>query len=99
VFVISLWFAYGSLKKDKVQDISRNTHLKKVLTAFFFAGLSIALLFLAVYLAKKLQGVKFVLSFGNIALGIGISFALGVIAGIVPAWMAARLDPVKAIRS
>jgi putative ABC transport system permease protein len=40
-----------------------------------------------------------VLSVKNIALGLGVSSVIGFIAGIVPAAVAARLDPVIAIRS
>ena len=39
------------------------------------------------------------LSVKNIVLGIGVSTIIGMIAGIVPAAVAARLDPVVAIRS
>ena len=40
-----------------------------------------------------------VLSVGNIILGLGVSSIIGVVAGIVPATLAARLDPVEAIRT
>ncbi|WP_226390694.1 ABC transporter permease [Penaeicola halotolerans] len=39
------------------------------------------------------------LSIGNIVLGIGISTVIGLASGIIPAAVAARLDPVLAIRS
>jgi putative ABC transport system permease protein len=39
------------------------------------------------------------LSINNIVLGLGVSSVIGLIAGIVPAAMAARLDPVIAIRA
>ncbi len=35
----------------------------------------------------------------NIALGIGVSVFIGILAGILPAYFASRLDPVEAIRS
>jgi putative ABC transport system permease protein len=40
-----------------------------------------------------------ILSTKNIILGLGVSTTIGLIAGIVPAAMAARLDPVLAIRA
>ncbi|MBL7849555.1 MAG: ABC transporter permease [Cyclobacteriaceae bacterium] len=43
--------------------------------------------------------LQVVLSFKNIVLGLGVSSVIGLIAGIVPAAVAARLDPVIAIRA
>ncbi len=39
------------------------------------------------------------LSLKNVFLGLGISAGIGLVSGIVPAWIASRLDPVEAIRS
>ena len=39
------------------------------------------------------------LSINNIALGIGVSAIIGIASGIIPAALAARMDPVIAIRS
>jgi putative ABC transport system permease protein len=43
--------------------------------------------------------MKFVLTYSNIAIGLGVSVAIGIIAGLVPAFSASRLDPVEAIRA
>jgi len=43
--------------------------------------------------------LKVVLTMKNIVLGLGVTTAIGLISGIVPAIIAARLDPVLAIRS
>jgi putative ABC transport system permease protein len=42
--------------------------------------------------------VLFDLTFGTAAFAVGFSTILGMVAGIIPAWSAARLDPVSALR-
>ena len=42
---------------------------------------------------------EFVLSAFNVFLGAGISMLIGLLAGIIPAYSASKLDPVEAIRS
>jgi len=42
---------------------------------------------------------KMGLNFMNMVTGVGVSVFVGIIAGIIPAWLAARMDPVVAIRS
>ncbi|WP_282788020.1 ABC transporter permease [Flavobacterium croceum] len=53
---------------------------------------------IAVILSAALD-FEFVLSFGKILLGSGLAIFIGLLAGIIPAYSAAKLDPVEAIRS
>lgn len=49
--------------------------------------------------AEAISGMSFYLSLANINIGVLISAGIGLLAGIMPAYMGARLDPVEAIRS
>jgi len=53
----------------------------------------------ATFLVKAVADLQIVLDLTNISRGIGISLTIGVLSGILPAYFAARLDPVEAIRS
>ena len=55
------------------------------------------LVYLVTYV--PLGSLEVALTIKNIVLGLGVSSIIGVVAGIVPAAVAARLDPVIAIRS
>jgi putative ABC transport system permease protein len=55
------------------------------------------LVFLITYI--PLGSLEVVLTIKNIVLGLGVSSVIGVVAGIIPAAVAARLDPVIAIRA
>lgn len=47
----------------------------------------------------SLGSLELTLSVSNIALGVGVSAVIGIASGIIPAAMAARMDPVIAIRT
>ncbi len=75
-----------------------------ILFQFLFEAVCLSLIgggsgILLVYLLSfiPLGSLELVLSFNNIILGLGVSSAIGVVAGIVPATLAARMDPVEAI--
>ncbi|MCG8306976.1 MAG: ABC transporter permease [Cytophagales bacterium] len=77
-----------------------------ILFQFLFEAIFLSLIgggfgLLLVYLGTFIDLGSFVLTLmvKNIVLGIGISTFVGVASGIIPALMAARLDPVVAIRA
>jgi putative ABC transport system permease protein len=53
-----------------------------------------------VYLASfiPLGALNLVLTSGNIMIGVGLAVVIGIVSGIIPAWNAAKMDPVTAIR-
>ncbi len=78
-----------------------------ILFQFLFEAIFLSLLgggigLLLVYLitiAVPTGSLELVLSLKNIILGLGVSSIIGMVSGIVPAALAARLDPVIAIRT
>jgi len=61
--------------------------------------IGLGIVYLGTYLVKSIWDVQIVLDINNIIRGVSYSVVIGMIAGIVPAWFASRLDPVEAIRT
>lgn len=62
-------------------------------------AIGLLLVQIAVKLMSTVSAWEMFLSLGNILFGMFLSVIIGVLAGIIPAWQAANLDPVVAIRS
>lgn len=69
-----------------------------VMLTLMGGGIGILLVWLLSFVATAAMEFDIVLTFGNLTVGVLISSAIGVLSGIVPAYMASRLDPVEAIR-
>jgi putative ABC transport system permease protein len=72
---------------------------ESIILCVFGGIIGLLLVWLIAVILTNVVGFEFVLGFGNIILGTSISIIIGVIAGILPAIAAARLDPVEAIRT
>jgi putative ABC transport system permease protein len=77
-----------------------------ILFQFLFEAVMLSLVggcvgILLVYLLSfvKMGSLEILLTPGNILLGLGVSSIIGVLSGIIPAMLAARMDPVIAIRA
>ena len=44
------------------------------------------------------SGTKYVITPQWVLVGLGVSAVTGVVAGVYPAWLASRLDPIEALR-
>ena len=62
-------------------------------------SIGLFLIFIGSYAATMAIDFDLMITTGNILLGLGISVAIGLISGIIPAVSASKLNPVDAIRS
>ncbi|WP_296621769.1 ABC transporter permease [Marivirga sp.] len=95
-------------ERTNIIGIQKSLGAKKsfILYQFLFEAVFLSLLgglfgLLLVYLLSfiSLGSLELTLSPGNVLLGIGVSIIIGTLSGIIPAGMAAKLDPVIAIRA
>ena len=77
-----------------------------ILFQFLFESVMLSLIggFVGIFLVYLLSLVKMgtleiILSPGNIILGLAVSSVIGILSGIIPAMLAAKMDPVIAIRA
>lgn len=61
--------------------------------------LGLGLVYLVTLIISSAAGFPIYLSWSNILVGVGISLLVGILSGIIPAYMASKMDPVEAIRA
>ncbi len=72
--------------------------VEAVFLSLFGGVFGLLLVWLLTFLATSAMGFTITLSQGNIILGMVVSALIGLVAGLIPAYRASKLDPVEAIR-
>lgn len=62
-------------------------------------GVGVGIVFIGTVGVTNLMEIELNLTLVNVAMGLGISAAIGLLAGFIPAYTASRMDPVEAMRS
>lgn len=73
--------------------------IEAVLLCILGGLIGLGIVYFLAFIVKAGFGVGIVVDFGKVILTLMLSTMIGLIAGIIPAVMASRLDPVEAIRS
>lgn len=93
--IIGIKKALGATRADILLEFL----LEAVFLCFLGAIVGLLLVYIMCHFATEASGMDFKLSTINVVIAFTISFVLGILAGIIPAYLAANMDPVEAIRS
>lgn len=93
--IIGIKKALGATRSDVLLEFL----LEAIFLCMMGAILGLVLVYVMCHFATEASGMDFTLSAINVIIAFAISFVLGILAGIIPAYLAATMDPVEAIRS
>ena len=93
------YYRYQEISGAKNYLILLEFLIEAIVLSLIGCAFGLLLVFALTQVANRTVNFEFVLSVQNVLFGIMLSTILGVIAGIVPAISASRMDPVDAIRS
>ena len=80
-------------------DILRQFLIEAVTVTAIGGAIGVITGFGLAFLISKLMGFPLLLSINSALLGVGVSSLVGIISGLWPAWRAARLHPIDALRA
>jgi putative ABC transport system permease protein len=70
-----------------------------VMLSLIGGAIGLIIVFLITWIISSVFDMNFMLTWSNIFLGLNVSAIIGILSGFIPAYAAANLDPVEAIRS
>jgi len=81
------------------KDILTQFLIEAVTVTAIGGAIGVATGFGLAYIISALIGFPLLISIASAVLGVGVSSVVGIISGLWPAWRAARLDPIEALRA
>jgi putative ABC transport system permease protein len=81
------------------KDIRTQFLIEAVTVAALGGAIGVGTGFGLAYVISALIGFPLLISVTSAVLGVGVSSVVGIVSGLWPAWRAARLDPIEALRA